>query len=464
MSFSASWLAMEAIVFYFVEIPVLREVRERFVKEYPLAARDIAVMRLAQYILFGARFLNTGEVIVPYELLAAMEGKQKLARQNKYCGRALLERYRQCFPGAWFTEADFREGRARAVAASGLPDYVTLGDPRREDCAFFASGRVASEAGVQRETQRLKRQVRADAAATYPVTRALVEQSLNCRKSTYGGVEERIDAAYRASMDLSASKREHAHRILKRIELDPVQRLCAPPISARAFDVTPTYQQLPSVCRHALFDGCYELDLKSAQLAIIAKLWDIPLLQEFLAEGQCIWTEIANAYQQPLHPSFKATVKDAMYATAYGAGRNKVNEVLTDGAIPPEPFNKMELIRAIRKGRRTNIHGLTRNGKARIGNRTFTVTEENVLTILAAQAQYEEQILIEPALQLGRDTQNTRAKYAVLAYTFDGIIVTPRRDTNPETIIKEAKKSVQRTAIKKKFYTRLESKKIRSRY
>src|SRR5665647_1468612 len=44
--------------------------------------------------------------------------------------------------------------------------------------------------------------------------------------------------------------------------------------------------------RKLVYSNCYSLDLKSAHLGIVAKLWNMPLMTEFLTNRYSIWNEM----------------------------------------------------------------------------------------------------------------------------------------------------------------------------
>ena len=447
---------------YFIDdIPVRREVRQRFVDEYDEAAREAALMRLVQHLAFGAPSRMTDRITVPYELLAMIEGKAKEAHHKKYCGQRILDRYLQHFPDATFNDHDYRAGLAREVVSSGLPDYLQPGNPKHEDCVFFASGRDATTSAIQRQRRATKARLRAAAADTYDVTQQLLDQFARHRDTLYAHPMSRIQHAYAVAHALpSATKRDRSTAALARIELQPVQLLFAPPLSARAYDTSLSYQQLTKAVLQSLYQGYYELDLKSAQLATVAALWNITVIQEFLSDDQCIWTELARAYNHPLTPPFKGALKQALYATIFGARRKTTDTILRDANTAPDPFNKHFIIRALHEARQRHVDGLSRNGTLTIGNRSFNTNNHRIPSLLAIQAQYEEQKLLEPIFGLARNGEGRRQSMSILVYKFDGLIVQPREGVNQHTTIKKAQEQVAKTAAKRGIHTRLEATQI----
>ncbi|AZI43207.1 hypothetical protein EHF33_11030 [Deinococcus psychrotolerans] len=80
---------------------------------------------------------------------------------------------------------------------------------------------------------------------------------------------------------------------------------------------------LPKEVRQALMRGCWEFDLVSAQLAVVARLWNIEALQSFLEQacdgrGHSIWQELMDAAGLPQNGSYKPLLKEFVYACCYG--------------------------------------------------------------------------------------------------------------------------------------------------
>ena len=448
---------------YFIEdIPVKREVRERFAQEHEEATRQAALMRLVQHIAFGPPSRTTDRITVPYGLLAAIEGKTKEANHKKYCGQRILDRYLQHFPGATFNDHDYRAGLAREVVSTGLPDYLQPGNPKHEDCVFFASGRDATKSALQRQRQATKARLREAAVTTYDVTKQVLDQFARHRDTLYAQPMSRIQHAYAVADSLpSATKRDRSLAALARIELQPVQLLFAPPLSARAYDTSLSYQQLTKAVLQSLYQGYYELDLKSAQLATVAALWNISIIQEFLADEQCIWTELARAYEQPLTPIFKDAVKQALYATTFGARRTTTDTILRESGLAPHRFNEHFIVQALHEARQRHIDGLLRNDTVRIGNRSFNAKHHRIPSLLAIQAQYEEQMLLKPVLDLATSSNGKRQAISILVYRFDGLIAQPREGVHPHTTFKNAQRLVAKEATKRGINTRLEVAQIR---
>ncbi len=88
----------------------------------------------------------------------------------------------------------------------------------------------------------------------------------------------------------------------------------------------------PAWIRHAVLDDCVEVDMASAQLALVGSMWDVPSIRGFLAVslegGPSFWTEVSTwlrrsfpdgEYQPDRHfERVKGLLKTATYGICFG--------------------------------------------------------------------------------------------------------------------------------------------------
>ena len=415
-------------------------------------------MRFAEYVGFAHPAEGTNQIIVPYGLIAAFEDKQKQARSRNYYAKPLIEQYEAEFGASEFTDYDPMHRLARAVHVSGLPDYLVAADPSQSGNVFFSDGHSASKDGLERERRRLTREVAAELPNAFPETQDVVSVFTGARRSRYAILEDTLPEARRICESLEPHAMKHAKRLLDSIAFDPVPTLAAVPASARAYEIHPRFQQLFKNGRRALLQGHYEFDLTSAQMGIAATLWHAPDVQEFLRTNGCIWTTIAHSYSAPLTATRKDAIKHALYATLFGASKEKAKEILdTGGNLPSKPFFDTPQVASLIKARNRYMNRLIKDGHKIIGGRRHTVTWRNVRRVMAIEAQYYEQVLLNPAIQLGiKNALNGREPlYTIMAYTFDGFIARLPNDRSHDGITRKAQEAVQQTASKLNIYTKL---------
>lgn len=90
----------------------------------------------------------------------------------------------------------------------------------------------------------------------------------------------------------------------------------------------------PSWVRRAVLSNCVEVDMSSAQLALVAALWDVPTVRAFLAAGTSFWDEVASwlnaelpggRYDHARHfDRLKGLLKVATYGICFGMKEKNV--------------------------------------------------------------------------------------------------------------------------------------------
>ena len=116
--------------------------------------------------------------------------------------------------------------------------------------------------------------------------------------------------------------------------------------------------QLKREVRKALCKDWYEADLKNAQLAIIARLWGIPDLENFLMNGGSFWSHVLQALNLPLTSDNKDWLKQMTYALAFGAGINGFKDICKDHDFCfsyYKKFRAVPLIKSIFKARKKRL-------------------------------------------------------------------------------------------------------------
>lgn len=90
----------------------------------------------------------------------------------------------------------------------------------------------------------------------------------------------------------------------------------------------------PTWVRRNVLNDCVEVDMSSAQLALVAALWDVPSVRTFLAAGTSFWDEVASwlqaqlpggRYDSPRHfDRLKRLLKVATYGICFGMKEKNV--------------------------------------------------------------------------------------------------------------------------------------------
>ena len=233
--------------------------------------------------------------------------------------------------------------------------------------------------------------------------------------------------------------RTYALNVLMAVETQPQPFYAPVEQSPRIYTVQSTFLGLPRALRKRLVEhmGWYSLDLAHAQLAIVAKIWEIPELSEFLTAGGKFWREILDymGYAEP----YKDLLKRGTYALVFGAGEERLSSIFPDNSH----YNKWKshpLIKALLKARTRTMAKIKRAGYAEDayghrwelqeweavdGTNKYPYKANNVRSIMAAVAQSYELALIAPALDIVEDAGR---KTQLVYWLHDGIGISCPQD------------------------------------
>jgi hypothetical protein len=203
--------------------------------------------------------------------------------------------------------------------------------------------------------------------------------------------------------------------------------------------------------RAILTQDWINLDLKSAHLAICARLWGVDSLQDFLSSGESIWDVLIDHMEGALQ---KQAIKEILYALTYGAGvywtaygkqKPRLLKIFEQWGLSAKEakkarkkFLKQPLVSDIYETRKEKVKKIKKIGeiedcfgvKMRLkgagGDKKSSAKSSGViecdspLTLLSAEVAAIEMMILWPAFDLliGKEK---RCK--IMIYTYDGIYI-----------------------------------------
>jgi len=205
--------------------------------------------------------------------------------------------------------------------------------------------------------------------------------------------------------------------------------------------------------RKVLTKGWYEADLKSAQLAIVATLWDIPEVKDFLKTGESFWSNILEFLGAPLEA--KSLIKDYTYGVIFGMSRERLETELTEELKKFGVDNKFlshPIISSLLKARTKYIQKVKAQGYIIDAfGKKFSV-KNDVLSLIARQAQSYEMALIHPVFQLAEQTED----FSIQLYQFDGVSLKFHNSSRKDHWINLISEVVAKKAEELNIYTSLD--------
>ena len=204
--------------------------------------------------------------------------------------------------------------------------------------------------------------------------------------------------------------------------------------------------------RKVLTRGWFECDARNLHLAIVAKLWKIPSLQNFLASGKSFWNLIQNALETDSVKA-KGYIKEATYGLVYGMSKKnlvaRLNEQLGQGM--GEKFLEINLIKDILEARTHAMSYYMATGSiVDAYGKSFKVTKDNILSLMARVCQSYEQKLM---LSIYKLTDKCNDDFFITLYQFDGLSI--KFNCNKEEWIKTITNTFNQAALEMGIYTTL---------
>jgi len=230
--------------------------------------------------------------------------------------------------------------------------------------------------------------------------------------------------------------------------------------TVRFFEVNRGLQSVHSYLRDILTEHWIELDLQNAHLAIVAKLWEIPYLQEILSTGKSIWEIIMPTLgMNPLDKESKSNLKTLLYSAVYGMSQNQIvlhaertlgekKEVFLSHPIITEILKaKSRVLKTLASkeehitslGVKHNPYSFMKNG----------IYNSNHLSIISEEISEYEALLLEPIFDLAIETK----QFVITLYQYDGVSIEPRDNRRRDSILKKIKKAVDERAKELDIHT-----------
>lgn len=309
--------------------------------------------QVAQYFLLDGWRNRDDEVVIPVDTFRRLSG-------NKYAGwRDIWE-----LPYTSYSEIGQR-GYRNTVVGLYIPDEVdkalreeTRKRRERDGMVEFVSGELWTAYKERKEKEEELKMLdeyteSLEGCHTYELVKYL--HSPRTRKAlkrvldrNYFNIEYALDRATREN-------ERRASRILRHLERH-VNAYAAKERTDRIYAET---SLMPKEVREAALAGCWSLDLKSAQLRIIAKLWNLPEIDAIPDVWQYLYNELGVTEQK------KPDLKRMLYIICYGGGRETMLERAEKGKMDGsliDPFLALPLVQTIQAARDREVEKLMGRG------------------------------------------------------------------------------------------------------
>jgi len=426
----------------FDRITVSRRFRQVMAEAFPALGGNLAYWRMMNYLLFGAcDDHETKRRLLTHANLADIAGHK--GNLSKFSSLGFLQRFQaDVFSDHTFTWTDFiAKEKCRQVATLILPAQVQQALDDEFARKHYDTGRVYFSTGLAynrnkhkdaREWQKAKA-LRLAKHAHSAEARDILDYLNNLPPPLFTKRATLNHAAAEKVADSLTNERAREQQLgyLKSIyeQPQPFYEPSSKGNTARLFGVNGSLPALKREVRNTWIKGWHKADLRSAQLAISARLWNVTEVVEFLAKKEkTIWQSLYEHFDLNEEEAQRAkpALKNALYAMCYGMGRKnlveKIEKELGEAGIQRDGrlFTKHPLVKALMKGRNRTIQQIRKAGGGRTCFGKWISTAHLAPHRIAAQiSQAIELKIIHPLFVCAKNTND----FTITLFLHDGVAI-----------------------------------------
>jgi hypothetical protein len=427
-------------------VGVSRELFQLTKKTFRGLHHSPARWQLMEYILFHAKpDKRTGQIPLPQALLARMEGaKVKNKKAKDYSATPLLWWFQNCVmtPETFqFSEAKPARKLCRQITKFELPDFYEAAWKKQraegKQEVFFCGGQKYSKPKVKawREGKREQLKVSQKLLVVSPTTRIVLDYLNNSDPKPFQQIlRSNYDHAVEKARSLGENV-ERELRILENIRRNPQPYYVAtasghsPRIHAEGLNITALKRKV----RKAYTRGWREADLRTAQLAINAKIWGANLTLSLLEDDLDVWESFYEYCD--IAPDEKKDAKGALkvmlYATWYQRKRVVIGKLLEEALLEEGIERDMSVIvdhpivkEVLRERESAKWQIIQNDGMEDILGNWITKGRRSVGSVMAQAAQVAEMELLHPVVEMAKTTKD----FQITLFQHDGFSVLFRRE------------------------------------
>lgn len=436
----------------------------------PPCRNPFARLELLRYFV-SSTFLDetTGSPVVSRDTIASIAGRHP--KTPGFAADDYLKDFSENVAPLRITDNRYVDGEARTATPVFPPDIKTAFQDELEQSVTHDGGhRVDFVTGLpvsqrQRQKNHLEyidriEQVARDVSPDHPAYD--LAQILNNQPHDTGEALFRrnhqplIEAVFAMPQvtERQQGQRDWCLRLLFHLYESPRMYYKDSPKTTRLFAIGASIHQLPRDLRKIALYGTTSFDLRSSQLAIIANLWEVPRLQEFLEAKKSIWVELTTHLDLPI--SSKPILKTTLYSLCFGMSLPNLRTQLAEGTVTEDGIGWLKERKFFRhplmaelllaRKRQTGLIKQATGGQDAFG-RWLTTEEREVRSILAQQAQSVELSLMLPLVPILRSERSIR----VVSWLHDGFTVyfgdKQKQERQTRRIVKAINEEARRKGI-----------------
>jgi hypothetical protein len=371
---------------------VSKNFRDLILNIYPNCKNNTAYLRFLQYRLFSNNWDKEDKNLlkISQKILAYCEGKTKELAGKNYQGHLFLEKFSKDVIELDYSSWSYTEGKCRvtnffidaqlqdALDKDIYKDYANQGgrvyliDGKK----FTPKNRKSKATEEQKKIiENLDDLIRVKKVRFTAKKIFIYMMQVNIKhylKIIDNNILE-VELAIENRIDLDETKKKTYLRTLDILKEGNPPMLHGVENSCRLFYDGVSITGLSSQYRKMLCKGWTEFDIKSSQLAIVSREWNIDSIYKFLSDrNNSVWDLFFQAFSVPLDEKdktkkfFKITLYSVIFGKAEDKLRKEYDEKFGNGA--GDKFSKLWLIRDLFDAREAKINQLANlpDGKYKI--------------------------------------------------------------------------------------------------
>lgn len=447
------------------------EFRHSLLKELPVLENS-SFMWLFGHLAFGTfEDFATGRLLLPADRISKITGERNIEK--------LLEEFKANVFHFEYKDYSSDHNKARTVTSIQFPKKIELLVAMERDSMFgdkpvdLISGLPYTSKDADRffDTTRLE-SMEYLTLAKNQTAKTLLSHLNNLPRPIFKRLLKNYEKAYLLAKSLPNSRREM--KILRQIYAQCVPHYKSTENSSRLFPLHTSILTLDRRVRKALCSDWIELDLKSAQLAINAKIWGMPEVEGFLRTNKSFWVDLAEFLMIELEggkvpPANKDLLKHLTYAVCYGGTiwalrdelkkyNRETGEELGDDFLIK--FRKHFLIKKLLKARTKMLSQIRKDGGMTDAYGKWICTKKgsrlNDKSVLAQVSQSYELRLLDGVVKDAVSSLDERYGWVLALWQHDGFSALVKYESKVDTVVKRLQWLVRAEARKLGIITELE--------
>ena len=439
------------------------------VQEYIPAIETDNQWRFLQYLLFPREVDKDGNVIIRYQTLQTI-AKHNVKAHDFHSGAFLLEMKQTILPELAWSDYSYIEERARIITHHGIPQEIMIALAKERKELHNIIGQVYFETGLRVSKQRKTEQRMQDKTEAmeymYMVgcrdAKILLDYMNNLPANRFSLFTRHLHEAMEIAQSIEHEPtRNRQIDILRSIAVQPQPFYKPTSKTVRVSSSNDSVLRLRKDIRKALTKGLVYVDLHAAQMAIAARVWNIPSIQALLEKDEHLWNYLLCAIgaEYEVKPILKQTIYAIMFGMSekvliHGNYRfDGLETLLKPYAIAPRSVLDVDIVKDIIIARR-NVYGqIAEDMGAYDKYGTFLyINDSNSVNSIAAQViQSWELYLMAPIVHAAQLTQ----QFTIMLWLHDGCYIHVRDMRNFEYWKERINYAVMDNALRENIYTQL---------